>query len=386
MLNEILQQRLVDRKRLSLHRVRPVIEPDNKNDIKVNKQACIDFSSNDYLGLRKHPKITEVLIQSAKKYGLGSGASALVSGYSTAHEETENLFAKWLGVDQTVLFNSGYGANLGILSALTKRSDTVFSDRLCHASLLDGITLSRAKHFRYPHNNVEHLKKLAQKHLPHLIITESVFSMEGDVAPISDLVRIAKQYCSGLLIDDAHGIGVLGETGKGSTEYFGINQQEYTCLVLPLGKAFNAMGAIVAGQSSVIESILQFSRSYCYSTALAPAICMAIQASLQIIQEENWRQQQLKENIRFLIAYAIEKGLSLTSNEVTPIKSVLIHDNEKVLALQNFLLSKGFFVSAIRPPSVPKNKARLRLSINSLHTQEQMIQLVDHIASGLKKC
>lgn len=384
MLNEILEQRLVDRKRLSLYRARPIIEPDKReNTLQVNGQPCVDFSSNDYLGLRKHPKITEALIQSAKKYGFGSGASAFVSGYSTAHAETESLFAKWLGVDQAILFNSGYCANLGIISSLIKRSDTVFSDRLCHASLLDGILLSRAKHLRYHHHNIEHLKELAQKSLPNLIITESVFSMEGDVTPIPELVHIAKQYGSGLLIDDAHGIGVLGETGKGCTEHFGIKQDEYTCLVLPLGKAFNAMGAMVAGQSSIIEPLLQFSRSYCYSTALPPAICKAIQASLSIIQEENWRTRQLKDNIRFLIDYATEKGLGLISKDITPIKSVLIHDNEKVLTLQHFLLSKGFFVSAIRTPTVPKNGARLRLSINSLHTKDQMAQLVDHIASRL---
>ena len=379
-----LQQRVANQKYLTQYRVRPIINLDQENCIQVNGTPCIDFTSNDYLGLKKHPKIIESLIQSTKKYGFGSGASALVSGYSEAHDETEECFAKWLGVDQTILFNSGYSANLGIMSALTNRSDIIFSDKLCHASLLDGILLSRAKHLRYQHNNTEHLQYLAKKNTPNLIVTESIFSMEGDVAPVSDLVNLAKQYRSGLLIDDAHGVGVLGNTGRGSAEYFCLQQHEYTCLVLPLGKAFNAMGAVVAGQSNVIESILQFSKSYRYTTALPPAICMGLQASLQVIQAERWRQKKLKENILFFIAYASEKGLFLISNDGTPIKSILVHDNERVLALQNFLLSKGFFVAAIRPPTVPKNGARLRLSINSLHTQTQIIQVIDHIVSGLK--
>ncbi len=386
MLTESLHQRIMERKALSLYRTRQVTEPIDQNKIYVSGQYCVDFSSNDYLGLKKHPKVTEVLITASHKYGLGSGASPFISGYSEAHKETEEQFAKWLGVDRAVLFSSGYAANIGIISTLSKRTDTIFSDRLCHSSLLDGITLSRAKHIRYQHNNVKHLEAMAEIYSPHLIVTESVFSMEGDMAPILDLTHLAKQYRSGLIIDDAHGIGVLGREGKGISEYFALDQSFYTCLVLPLGKAFNAMGAIVAGNEIAIESILQFSKSYCYSTAIPPTICLAIKTTLEIIKEETWRQQRLQKNIALFIGYASHRGLRLITNDKTPIKSIMVHGAAKVLSLQRWLLSKGFYVSAIRSPTVPHGKERLRLSINSLHTQQQLFQLVDHIIDGLRTC
>lgn len=384
MLLDACKQRLSHHSNQTLMRKRNIIETTENNRIAVNKQLCVDFSSNDYLGLKKHPYITEAFIQAVKKHGVGSGASALVSGYSDEHAKTEELFAKWLSVDKAILFNSGYSANTGIISALINRTNTVFSDKLSHASLLDGIALSRAKHVRYQHCDMENFRYLAESNLPDFIVTESIFSMEGDLAPISDLTQLASQYKSGLLIDDAHGIGVLGTTGAGIVEHTGINQDHYSCLVLPLGKAFNAMGAIVAGKMEIIETILQFSRSYLFTTALPPAICGAIQAALSMIQEENWRRQKLTENIRFFASYAISKGLSLISTDETPIKSILIHDNTKVLALQKYLLEKGFYVSAIRPPTVPKNLARLRISLNSQHTQSEMMQLIDNIHIGLE--
>jgi 8-amino-7-oxononanoate synthase len=386
MITEALQKKLAERKTGLLYRNRHVVDPFGQNKIYVSGQPCIDFSSNDYLGLKKHPRVTEGLFKACQKYGFGSGASAFISGYSSLHQEVEEEFAQWLGVDNAVLFSSGYSANIGIISALSKRADTILSDKLCHASILDGIALSRAKHIRYQHNNPKHLEEIAERYSPSLIVTESIFSMEGDIAPISDLVRIAKQYHSGLIIDDAHGIGVLGKSGKGASEHFALNQENYTCLVMPLGKAFNAIGAMVAGKKENIETILQFSRSYCYSTALPAAICFAIQTTLDVIKEETWRQQQLLENISLFIDYAFDQGLVLHSTDKTPIKSVIVQGNKRVLSLQKWLLSKGFYVSAIRPPTVPKDKARLRLSINSLHTQDQIIQVIDYIIEGLKKC
>lgn len=386
MITEQLQQRLTQHKEALLDRQRPVVERRGQNKISVAGQSCIDFSSNDYLGLNQHPNIIEALLNACRRYGFGSGASAFISGYSASHQATEIMFAEWLGVDKAVLFSSGYAANIGIMSALSKRSDTIFSDKLSHASLLDGIALSRAKHIRYPHNDLIRLTTLAAQSLPNLIVTDSVFSMEGDIAPILDLAQLAKQYHAGLIIDDAHGIGVLGKTGKGVSEHFALPQKNYSCLVIPLGKAFNAIGAIVAGRKEIMDTVLQFSRSYCYSTALPPACCVAIQASLAVIQQESWRQQRLQENIQFFIHYATERGLNLVAVDKTPIKSILVQDNERVLTLQKSLLAKGFYVSAIRPPTVPRGKARLRLSINSLHTQDQLAKLIDHIIEGMPAC
>ncbi|MCE3238623.1 MAG: bioF [Gammaproteobacteria bacterium] len=386
MLTEKIQNRLIQHANQSLIRKRCIVETEKTNRISVENNSCIDFSSNDYLGLKKHPSIIEAFIKSAEKYGVGSGASATVSGYSKEHAETEQLFSEWLGVDKTILFNSGYCANVGIISSLVSRSNTIFSDKLCHASLLDGIILSRAQHYRYQNVNMERLYHMAESHSPDLIVTESIFSMEGRLAPIDSLVQLAKHYKSGLLIDDAHGIGILGKTGAGIIEHHEINQQDFSCLVLPLGKAFNAMGAIIAGKSEIMEGILQFCRTYRYTTAIAPAICSAIQASLKIIKEENWRRYELIKNIRFFISYANDQGLSLLSYDDTPIKPILIHDNTRTLALQNFLLAKGLHVPAIRPPTVPENKARLRVSLNSLHTQDEIMLLVDNIVAGLRLC
>lgn len=383
MLLDRYEQRLNNHARLALTRKRNVIESINDNHIAVNQKSCVDFSSNDYLGLKKHPVIVEACIDAIKNYGVGSGASAIVSGYSDEHAKTEELFAKWLAVDRAILFNSGYTANVGIISALVDRTNTIFSDKLSHASLLDGITLSRAKHFRYQHCNMKNFRYIAESNPPNFIVTESVFSMEGDIAPIPDIIQLAAQYKAGLLIDDAHGIGWLGKSGAGITEHFGLTQNDFSCIVAPLGKAFNAMGAIVAGKSEIIETILQFSKSYRYTTALPPVICKAIQTALTIIQEENWRRHQLTKNICFFISYATEKGLNLISHSETPIIPILIHDNTKVLALQHFLFEKGFYVSAIRPPTVPKNKARLRISLNCLHTENEITQLIDYICTGL---
>jgi 8-amino-7-oxononanoate synthase len=386
MLSERLQKKLEARKSDLLYRSRYAIDPLGQSIISVSGMRCVDFSSNDYLGLKMHPRVTEALIKACQKYGFGSGASAFISGYSSLHQEVEEKFARWLCVDHAVLFSSGYTANISIFNALCKRSDTVLSDKLCHASLLDGIILSRTKHLRYQHNNIKHLEEIAEKNHPNLIVTESIFSMEGDTAPISDLVRISKHYQSGLIIDDAHAIGVLGETGKGALEHFSLNQNDYTCLVMPLGKAFSAIGAMVVGKKENIETILQFSRSYCYSTALPPLICFGLQTTLDVIQEEPWRQQKLFENISLFLDYSNHKGLVLSSTDKTPIKAVLVQDSKKVLSLQKFLLSKGFYVCAIRPPTVPKDTARLRLSINSLHTKNQIMQLIDHIIDGLREC
>lgn len=382
---ETYQQRLLYQQQQGLYRQRCMVDPLDKNEICVSGQTCLDFSSNDYLGLKKHPRILDALIQACQTHGFGSGASAFISGYSSLHAEVEVSFAQWLGVEAAVLFGSGYAANIGIIGALSQRDDTILSDKLCHASLLDGIVLSRANHIRYPHHGLAHLETLLKKHTPQLMVTESIFSMEGDIAPISQLAHLAKQYHCGLIIDDAHGIGVLGQTGKGVSEHFELNSDDYTCLVMPLGKAFNAMGAMVAGSKTVVETIVQFAKSYRYSTALPPAVGFAIQTTLAVIQQESWRQQRLEENILHFIACAEARGLTLHTADRTPIKSILVSGNEQVVSLQHWLFSKGFYVSAIRPPTVPKHKARLRISLNAQHTLEQISQLIDHLVSGLEK-
>ena len=385
MLTSNIQRRLLKEEQQVSLRVRHVIDNDSQNRIVVDGIKCLNFSSNDYLGLTKHPSIIEAFSTAIKKHGFGSGASAVVSGYSVEHAETEYAFSAWLKVDKAILFNSGYLANLGVIRALADRTKIIFSDKLCHASLLDGIQLSKAKHYRYRHGDWTHLDYLASQHKPDLIVTESVFSMEGSVAPLKTLATFSQQYQADLLIDDAHGIGILGKTGRGACEYYGMNQDAFACLVLPLGKAFNAFGAIVAGRAEIIEAILQFSKTYRYTTALPPGVCAAIRAALKVVCEESWRRNQLKENIQFFISYAAHKGINLASKNETPIKPILLYENSKVVALQNFLLSRKFYVYAVRPPSVPANQARLRICLNCLHTQEEMMQLIDNIVQFFRK-
>ncbi len=390
MLIEKLQQQLLIQSEKLLTRKRQVIIRPS-----TNTKACINFGSNDYLSLTKHPKIAEVLSKAVQKHGFGSGASALVCGYSEEHQETEHQFAEWLKVDEAILFSSGYLANLAVLDTLLTRSNVVYADKLCHASLLDGIRLSRAKLYRYRHCDLSHLCNLAAKKNPEtncdmkrdikpdLIVTESIFSMEGDIAPIEGLVRFAKEQQAGLLIDDAHGIGVLGQQGAGVSEYHNIDQNQYTCLTLPLGKAFNAMGAIVAGRREVMEIILQFARSYRYSTALPPAFCKTIRTGLQLIREESWRRLSLSHNIRYFNQAAKNHGITVVSPHETPIRSILVPDTAKVLGIQSFLLSQGFYVPAIRPPTVPENMSRLRISLNCAHTESEMLRVIEHIAEKL---
>lgn len=382
MLIERLQGKLQRWENNALTRKRMIISKTDGNKISVESEQCINFCSNDYLGLAKHPKIIEAYHKGIERYGIGSGASAVVSGYYSDQQRLEQRFAEWLKVDKAILFSSGYLANIGTIAAIVDRNSTVISDKFCHASLLDGIQLSRAKHYRYQHNNLDQLVRLSELTKPDLIITESVFSMEGSVSPLQTIVDIANKYKSSVLIDDAHGIGVFGEYGAGVCQHANLDPNQLACLVAPLGKAFNAMGAIVAGRTDVIEAVLQFARSYRYSTALPPAISTALLTTLDVVIDETWRRKKLMEVIQFFIENAIQRGLVLSSKEMTPIKSILIGDNMRVVQLQQKLLSEGFYISCIRPPTVPENTSRVRITLNCQHTKQQIRRLLDLIAEN----
>ncbi len=378
MLNHNQEKRMVNWQQNNLMRQRHIISNRHYGDniIYIEGKHCLNFASNDYLGLVQHPDINAAMIDGIKQYGVGSGASAMVAGYFNEHDSIEREFAQWLGCERAILFNSGYLANIGVMTALLGRDDTVISDKLCHASLLDGIQLSRAKHYRYQHNDVAHLQKIACKANPNMIVSENIFSMQGNIAPIAELIAVAEQHQAGLVIDDAHGIGVLGCDGRSISEY----KSKLLCMVMPLGKAFNSMGAIVAGDSKIIESILQFSRSYIYSTALPPTLCYALRATLQIIQKETWRRDALNDNIDFFNEEALARKLPLVSMNKTPIRVFILGDNKKVIWLQEQLLKQGIYVAAIRPPTVSQNSACLRISLNSLHAKKEIIFLLDKIS------
>ncbi|WP_264435481.1 aminotransferase class I/II-fold pyridoxal phosphate-dependent enzyme [Coxiella endosymbiont of Dermacentor marginatus] len=368
----------------SLLRRRFVITDRGSNNlIGVNGQSCINFCNNDYLGLANHPAVKEAFVQGIQTYGVGSGSSALVSGHFKPQQQLEVKFSEFLLRDQAIFFNSGYMANLGVITSLSRNKDIILSDKFCHASLLDAIQLSKAQNYRFRHNNLEHFHYLLNLKKPNIVITEGVFSMEGDFSPLSAINHhiIGKNIL--FIVDDAHGIGILGKNGRGSCEKWGLTQLEIPCLITSLGKAFGCAGAIVSGRKDFIEAILQFSRSYRTTTALPPAICMAALKSVEIIQTEYWRRERLNELINFFIEQTESRGLQLISRDETPIKCLLVADNKRIQRIQEKMLEKGFFISCIRPPSVPKDTARIRISLNCLHTKEQIIQLLYYLTSFL---
>ncbi|MCF6808115.1 8-amino-7-oxononanoate synthase [Thiotrichales bacterium 19S9-12] len=348
------------------------------NLFKVNQSDVINFSSNDYLGLTTDKRIKEALKESIDIYGFGSGSSVVVSGYSGQQKKLEVEFAQFVNRERAIFLNNGYMANLAVISTLFNRHHTIASDKLIHASILDGIQLSRAKHKRYRHLDISHLSNILDKETIEAVITESIFSMEGDLAPLGQISILTKKQNSLLIVDDAHGAGILGNS---SLEYFNLNQQEVDILVTPLGKAFAGTGAFVSGSAALIDTIRQFARSYHYTTALPPFIAQGLLKVLEIIKSETWRRVKLQELIGHFIEKSNQLGLSLVSNELTPIKSIVIGSNHKVTEIKQKLLDQGYLVSAIRPPTVPENTARIRISINSIHTRNEIDSLLSLLAN-----
>jgi 8-amino-7-oxononanoate synthase len=354
----------------------------------INKQKIINFCSNDYLGIAADASVKHAFIKGVEKYGLGSGSSPVVSGYNKPHKQLEEKFAEFLNRDRAVLFNSGYHANLAVMTVLADRQSAIFSDKECHASIIEGIVLSRARHYRYQSNDVCHLEKLLkhnsfQKTSSRFIVTESVFSMTGNISPVNKFAELAQHYKSDLIIDDAHGIGILGKKGRGICEYYKLDQQNIPCLITPLGKALGSMGAIISGDKILIESLIQFAKTYLYSTALPPAVAYSTVKALEVLQSEHWRREKLWNNITYFISQAKLHALNLMSEDITPIKSIIIHNNKKALELKEKLRLKGFAVACIRPPSVPANTTRIRISLNYFHQKKEIEHLLNIVAAEL---
>lgn len=366
-----------------LIRERVIIAERQHQRITIDGKEYINFCSNDYLNFADEPKIKKAFIEGVERYGFGSGSSAQISGFYYPHKMLEEKIAEFFKRERALLFNSGYLANIGVIATLVNRSGTIFSDKFCHASILDGIHLSRAKHIRYRHNDLNHLKTLIsrQKHINNtIVISEGVFSMEGDICCLDQLATLAKQQQLLLIIDDAHGVGVLGKNGRGICEYFNLSEKDIPCLVVPLGKAFASLGGAVVGSNDLIESLLQFAKTNRYSTALPPAVSHATIATFSMMEQENWRRERLQTLIHFFIEQAKFRCLPLISDAPTPIKSLLIGGNRLTIKIQQALMQKGFFISCIRPPTVPQGTARIRISLNSMHQEQDIINLLDSIA------
>lgn len=364
-----------------LHRTRRMIEKRNATISIIKGKSHLDFCSTDYLNIATHAHIKKVFAKSAMQYGLGSTGSALISGYTQAHAELEAAFAEFLQRDRAILFNSGYHANMGVITALTDRQSIILLDKYCHASLNDGVRLARTKYYRYRHHDLAHAEELInqQSKTQTLLITESVFSMQGSMSDLHTLSALASKHQATVIIDDAHGIGVLGKHGAGITEHAQLSQQDIPCLVTPLSKAFGSVGSIVSGSKEMIESLLQFAGTYRYSTSLPPAICDATLAALHLIKNESWRREKLYSLCRFFIEECRARNLFLASEDFTPIKAILIPSSQHALIIQNELSKQGLLVNCIRPSTVPAHLTCLRISLSCMHEEQQIIYLLDHI-------
>jgi len=372
---QLIAQRLADLGRAGLLRRRFAREGAQGPRIVVEGREYLAFCSNDYLGLANHPRIVEAAVDAALRYGIGQGASHLLSGHSAAHERLESALAEFVQMPCALHFSSGYQANIGAVTALAGPEDAVFSDSLNHASLIDGTRLSRAQVVRYPHADVDFLSTAlaASGGKTKLIVTDSVFSMDGDMAPVPALLDLCERHDALLLLDDAHGFGIVGAEGRGSVAHFRLRSPRIV-YVGTLGKAAGVSGAFVAGAPEIVETILQRARTYIYTTAAPAMLAAAVEASLQLIRREEWRRERLRRLIGVLKESLREGEVELTPSD-TPIQPLVLGTNPRALGASAALRERGLLVPAIRPPTVPEGTARLRISLSAAHTEKDVSRL-----------
>jgi 8-amino-7-oxononanoate synthase len=385
-LPQTLQRELDQRRQQGLYRYRKLLDSAQGVRVQINGRTYVSFCSNDYLGLANHSKVVEAFKRGADRYGVGSGASHLLTGHSRAHHQLEEELAAFTGRERALVFSSGYMANLGLLSALAGKGDFVLEDKLNHASLIDGGLLCGARFRRYLHGDAASLEKQLirtgkQAHDKtaygrKLVVSDGVFSMDGDLAPLSQLSQIAKQHGAILIVDDAHGFGVLGEQGAGCAEYFDLDQQQLPVLMGTLGKALGTAGAFVAGSESLIDYLIQFARPYIYTTALPSAVAEASRCALKLLTDEGERRERLHQHIAFFSQAAVQRGIPVLPS-VTAIQPVMIGDNQRVMQIAQQLEQTGLLAGAIRPPTVPVGSARLRITLSADHTQTEIEDLLD---------
>ncbi len=378
----------IERQHLRRRRATVVAYPEKGSHVEVivDGRKLVDFSSNDYLGLAAHPALAAAMAECAERCGAGSGASHLISGHGHEHAALEEELAAFVGRPRALLFSTGYMANLGVVSALASRGESVLLDRLSHASLIDAGLLSGARFRRYPHCDADAARRLLAESTPQtsVLATDGVFSMDGDIAPLAALSQAARAHEAWLVVDDAHGIGVLGANGRGAVELAGLGCDDVPVLVGTLGKAFGTFGAFVSGSQDLIELLIQRARSYIYTTALPQPVAAATRAALKIAREEPWRRERaLALTARFRAA-AHEAGVPL-ADSVTPIQPIPLGDARIALAAQQALREAGFWVVAIRPPTVPAGSERLRVTLTAGHEGNQVDALVGALAEALRR-
>jgi 8-amino-7-oxononanoate synthase len=348
---------------------------------RIDGREVLVFCSNDYLGLAGDTRVGEALAQAARRWGLGSGASHLVSGHSREHHALEEELADFLGRPRALLFSTGYMANLAVGSALLQPGDRVIEDRLNHASLLDAGRLSGCHFARYPHGDVPALEReLSVAHEgATLVVTDGVFSMDGDLAPLTALADTCRRRDAWLFVDDAHGFGVLGSHGRGSVELEGLDPQDVPVLMCTLGKAVGAFGAVVAGSEDLVEVLIQRARTYMFTTGLPPAVAAATRVALRLCRAESWRRERLGSLIERFRREAGTLGLRLLDSR-TPIQPILIGEERAAVAASEALLDAGLWIAAIRPPAVPKGSSRLRITLSAVHTDADLDRLMEELS------
>ncbi len=370
------------RERAQLLRQRRTVEHADGPWLECSGRRLLGFCSNDYLGLAQHPQVIAAFKRVADDEGVGSTSAHLICGHRAEHAALEEALAAWTGRERALLFSTGYMANLGVLQALLGRGDLCVQDKLNHACLLDGAQLSGAELRRYPHADVAAAaRQLASRtEAAALLATDGVFSMDGDIAPLRELAALCTREHATLMVDDAHGLGVLGERGGGSVEAAGLSPREVPVLMATLGKALGCAGAFVAGSANLIEGLTQFSRPYIYTTAMPPALAAAALAAVQLAQAESWRRDKLGALIERFRQGARQLGLPLLPS-TSAIQPLLLGDAQAALGAAQALEQRGLLVSAIRPPTVPAGRARLRITLSAAHSEEQVDLLLDALAN-----
>jgi len=384
-LDHWLAKRAEHRQTQHLVRQRSVLTGSDTVKVRSGGRTLLNFSSNDYLGLASHPDLINAFKDAADHHGVGSGASALVTGYREQHQLLEQELAAFLQREKVLLCSSGYLANLAVATSLTGKGDVIIQDRLCHASLIDAARLSEARLLRYAHADTEVL----QRQLDHgnegntLVVSDGVFSMDGDVAPLKDIAELCNEHHAWLAVDDAHGIGVCGPAGRGSVAAAGLSPQQVPVLTGTLGKAFGCSGAFIAGSKALIDHLVNEARSYIYTTAMPPAVAASARSALRRVIEDDWRREHLQMLIAYFKREADDRGLSLLDSN-SPIQPMIIGDSRATLELAEDLKQRGFLVVAIRPPTVRRGTARLRITLTCGHQPDQLEGLLDAIEAAVK--
>ncbi|HHF3007756.1 8-amino-7-oxononanoate synthase [Vibrio diabolicus] len=362
-----IESALAERKTQGLNRSMNVVFAGNQSVLEHEGRRYINFSSNDYLGLANDQALVRAWQQGLSVYGSGSGASPMVTGFSAAHSNLEAALTEWLGYDRAILFGSGFSANQALLFTLLEKSDVLIQDRLNHASLMEAGMLSPAKMKRFKHNDIEHLKSLINSEDNHLVVTEGVFSMDGDCAPLADIAEVVRSHDAWFAVDDAHGIGVLGQSGGGSCELAAVKPE---ILIVTFGKAFGMSGAAILCDHATGDFLTQFARHHVYSTAMPPAQAYALTHAVSMVQEQSWRREKLTE-----LSEVYRDSLSDVEGFVetqTSIKPFVIGESDLALRVAGACRQNGIWVTAIRPPTVPKGTSRLRITLTANHTNEQV--------------